>query len=463
MPNDVGVASRVKTIICEESGVSLAEMDSHSPFTDFGIDSLLSLNISSRLQEDLGLTVPSSAFVDFATLKELIDHLAPSDSSNLPSSSGSENVFDTYDDSSDTAGESAITDPEPTIMSMIRATIAEEAGISPEDLLPSTNLAELGVDSLLSLNIISKLHAFDINIPTNLFSDHQNLHEIEMALSFIGKDPPAPAPPVLQTNGTPCATSVRLQGSSSGSSKLFFLLPDGSGTAATYSPLPEFSQDVTVYGLNCPWLKTPQAMPPTLPQYVSRFIGEIRNRQPTGPYYLGGWSAGGILAYEAAQQLTRAGEVVETLILLDSPDPIGIQSPSHRMYDFLETLGILGTKGRPPPKWLRPHFTAFIHILDQYVPVPFAEGKTPKTHIIYARDGLCKNPGDPRPPEQPDDPREMRWILNNRSDFSGGGWRTLVGSDSLLVHVVDEANHYSMLAVEGSAKVSAIIADCLAR
>jgi thioesterase domain-containing protein/acyl carrier protein len=46
-------------------------------------------------------------------------------------------------------------------------------------------------------------------------------------------------------------------------------------------------------------------------------IQTIRDFQPSGPYCLGGWSAGGLVAYEIAQQLQAAGEEVSLLVLFD--------------------------------------------------------------------------------------------------------------------------------------------------
>jgi thioesterase domain-containing protein len=48
------------------------------------------------------------------------------------------------------------------------------------------------------------------------------------------------------------------------------------------------------------------------------YLKEIRGVQPHGPYLLGGYCMGGILAYEAAQQLTAAGEEVALLALFDT-------------------------------------------------------------------------------------------------------------------------------------------------
>lgn len=47
----------------------------------------------------------------------------------------------------------------------------------------------------------------------------------------------------------------------------------------------------------------------------------MRQIQPEGPYLIGGFSGGGITAYEIAQQLKAAGEAVDALVLLDTPLP----------------------------------------------------------------------------------------------------------------------------------------------
>ena len=51
------------------------------------------------------------------------------------------------------------------------------------------------------------------------------------------------------------------------------------------------------------------------------YLNEIRKIQPQGPYFLGGFSGGGITAYEMAYQLEQQGEEVALLVLLDTPSP----------------------------------------------------------------------------------------------------------------------------------------------
>ena len=64
---------------------------------------------------------------------------------------------------------------------------------------------------------------------------------------------------------------------------------------------------------------------------------------------------------------------------------------------------------------------------------------------MYARDGVCKDPNGPKMETRPDDPREMLWLLNNRTDFSADGWASVLGPDKLRVSVLDEVNHFSLV------------------
>ncbi|MDQ2066227.1 beta-ketoacyl synthase N-terminal-like domain-containing protein [Xinfangfangia sp. CPCC 101601] len=52
------------------------------------------------------------------------------------------------------------------------------------------------------------------------------------------------------------------------------------------------------------------------------YIAEMRQVQPQGPYLLGGFSGGGLIAWEIARQLEAAGEEVPLVILLDTPLPL---------------------------------------------------------------------------------------------------------------------------------------------
>ena len=481
-------------IIAEESGLEIADLEPSSEFAAYGIDSLLSLTICGRIQEEMKLELSSTLFADYPTVNDLTNFLAGSGSgaTSLPPSSGSElagsgsgatslppspgselagrgsgaiSLPPSPGESVSTPGTTFSSDSYETtlssvtgdddILASIHAAIAEETGVAPEDLKPSTSFSQLGIDSLLKLTIMGKLREdLRLDLPSTLLDENDTLREVEKALGLPPKEPPSgeksPTNVARQSievgaDSPPYATSILLQGNRSAAKKTFFLFPEASGSGVSYQNIPKISPDVVVYVLNCPWQKNPQDMNCSFEFACTKYVHEVLRRQPQGPYYLGGWSAGGIVAYETAQQLTRRGLEVARLVLLDSPNPIGLENP--RLYDFLKSMRMLGTSGNVPPTWLRPHFDAFLVMLEGYKVKPFAGGSQQlQTHIVYARDGLAKYPSDPRPPTRPDDPRDMLWILNNRTDFSASGWCSLVGAENLTVQVVDDVNHFTLMA-----------------
>lgn len=76
------------------------------------------------------------------------------------------------------------------------------------------------------------------------------------------------------------------------------------------------------YGLQARGLYGDQKPHDTLVEAATDCIAEMRQVQPHGPYLLGGFSGGGITAYEIARQLEAAGEKVSLLVLLDTPLPM---------------------------------------------------------------------------------------------------------------------------------------------
>lgn len=58
-------------------------------------------------------------------------------------------------------------------------------------------------------------------------------------------------------------------------------------------------------------------VPPTLEAIAAAHNESIHAVQPKGPYFLGGWCAGGLVAYEIARQLQEKGQRVDLLVLMD--------------------------------------------------------------------------------------------------------------------------------------------------
>ena len=50
-------------------------------------------------------------------------------------------------------------------------------------------------------------------------------------------------------------------------------------------------------------------------------VNSILDYRNEGPYYLGGWSASGVVAYEIARQLKEKGREVALLVMFDTANP----------------------------------------------------------------------------------------------------------------------------------------------
>lgn len=332
-----------------------------------------------------------------------------------------------------------------------------QSRVSIAEIADMTNLAELGMDSLMTLAVTGRMREeLGLEVASDLFGENNTIIAAADALGLKPKpakiSPPTPnkisslVQKSLRSAVIPAASSILLQGNPKIATKTLWLFPDGSGSATSYAPLSRISDDVAVYGLNCPYMKTPQDLKCSLEGITPPYLGEIRRWQPQAPYYFGGWSAGGISAFDAAQQIIVEGEEVSRLIFLDSPFPIGLEKLPSSLYDFFQSIGMFGTGKQGPPDWLIGHFLAFVDSLDKYRAVPFAAGKAPKTHTIWAMDGVCKFADRPRPEAAEDDPKEILWLLENRTDFGPNGWDDLLGGrENLVIETLDGANHFSMM------------------
>jgi acetoacetyl-CoA synthetase len=73
-----------------------------------------------------------------------------------------------------------------------------------------------------------------------------------------------------------------------------------------------------VYGIQSRGLREGEVPNSRVEDIAADYIMQIRSVQPHGPYALAGFSMGGLIAFEIAQQLLQCGETVELLALLDT-------------------------------------------------------------------------------------------------------------------------------------------------
>ena len=84
--------------------------------------------------------------------------------------------------------------------------------------------------------------------------------------------------------------------------------------------IPHLGQDQPVYGFKPRWVDGDQDYS-SVDEVVQDFLTELRMVQPKGPYALGGYCVGGVVALEMARRLIEEGEEVGLLALVDTERP----------------------------------------------------------------------------------------------------------------------------------------------
>ena len=212
----------------------------------------------------------------------------------------------------------------------IASEIAAIVGIDPTDIDHSEPVDTYGVDSLVGMEMRSRIQStFAYEVPLSELSrtmtvDELTTHLIEHAVPALlssGADRRATGsePDALGRGGTEVgqpdagSTAVAVQ---RGNGPVTWWIPGIFGSAEVFGPLGQGLADHDMWALEQHGLPSTSVI-----DAADAHLHTIRSRQPSGPYRVGGYSYGGLVAVEIALALEAAGEDVERLWLLDPPPP----------------------------------------------------------------------------------------------------------------------------------------------
>jgi thioesterase domain-containing protein len=107
-----------------------------------------------------------------------------------------------------------------------------------------------------------------------------------------------------------------------GDRPILFLVHGAGGNVLGFRDLAHYlGPDQPVYGLQARGVDGKQAPHGSIEDMATAYLAEIVLAQPQGPYCLGGYSGGGCVAFEMAQQLAARGEPVAFVGMIDTPTP----------------------------------------------------------------------------------------------------------------------------------------------
>ncbi len=170
------------------------------------------------------------------------------------------------------------------------------------------NFFELGGHSLLAFQLFAEIEkTWGKNLPLATLFQAETIEELANVLH-------------QKTWVAPWSSLVTIQATGT-KPPLFCIHPIG-GNILEYYPLASYlGADQPIYGLQSQGLDGKQKPLQRVEEMASHYIKDIRTIQPHGPYQLLGYSFGGVIALEIAQQLHAQGQKVAFLGLVDLNSP----------------------------------------------------------------------------------------------------------------------------------------------
>lgn len=144
----------------------------------------------------------------------------------------------------------------------------------------------------------------------------------------------------LDTRQNDWSPLVQLR-SSEGDGAWFFVHPAG-GNVLCYRSLAE-ARDRPFFAFQAPGPSTGQEPVDSVTDLAALYVDALTHVRPHGPYRIGGWSSGAVIAAEVVRLLEERGDRVERLAVVDSPAPVAPRAPAgdtQLLLWFLEDLDI---------------------------------------------------------------------------------------------------------------------------
>lgn len=204
---------------------------------------------------------------------------------------------------------------------------------------------DLGGNSLLATRLVGRINrSFGVDFLVSHVFSHSTPATMAALIEALQADR-------ASAQSTPDGMFVRMGGRRE-LPPLFCVHPV-SGTVGCYTDLARLLPEYLVVAVESAGLSPGRRPLRSIPEIAERYLAALRASWPSGPYRLAGWSMGGLIAYEMAQQLIAADHEVQQTIMIDSmvpslsaDEPSDAESAASLAGDIAATLG---TSIDPPP------------------------------------------------------------------------------------------------------------------
>lgn len=195
--------------------------------------------------------------------------------------------------------------PTEEMLAGIWATILKRERIGIQD-----DFFDLGGHSLLATQVMARVRSvFHVELPLRTLFDAPTVEQLAVFIENGGRE---------NESGMVCLHSGQSL------APLYCFDPSGMHVQVYRSLGVSLKDDRPVFGLSLSHIFSDTWQNLSIEAIAERHVRLMRERQPKGPYYLVGWSNGGVLAFAAARQLEQWGQQVAFLGVLDTQPDMAI-------------------------------------------------------------------------------------------------------------------------------------------
>jgi thioesterase domain-containing protein/NADPH:quinone reductase-like Zn-dependent oxidoreductase/acyl carrier protein len=296
-------------------------------------------------------------------------------------------------------------DRQSLVVEMLREQVAQVLRSSAGDLDPKRPLTELGLDSLMAIDLVNRIEsAFGVTVPSGRVAAQVTIIGLaETLLELIAGRPSATSTIAAAANGNghaaideaPASCLVAMR--PGGTRPPLFLVHAAGGLAASYARLVfSLPADLPAIAIQSRAVDADRAEFDSIEAMAEAYAGLLAKRQPEGPLHLLGFSFGGFVALTAAAILEKAGREVAMVALLDAnPSWADADRPRRErareivqevMTTLVRDLGLI--PGVDAAELARSAETLFAGLVD----ASEAEGVEQIMAWLKRRDGLAAGP-----------------------------------------------------------------------
>jgi oxalate---CoA ligase len=209
------------------------------------------------------------------------------------------------------------------------------------------------------------------------------------------------------------------------------------------------SRDVPVIPLETYWEKSPEKNIEdiSIEEMAANYVIQIQRYKDKGPYYLGGYSIGGLIALETARQLMNSGEEVPLLFLIDPEAPgKSFETKAMRKAHCRKDLSLLNTQDKI--LYITKKIGIFVRYLNFIIKKPacrlffkFNKPLPPNLRMNYALHIYSCASTKYSPPEY--NGVATIYLVKSHCDIKRDKWRCICPNAD--IHIIETYDHFEII------------------